>query len=251
MPARRQPCLASRTFAVCPDSATSRDASLPCDSPAAWPDGHSSFGGTRCMSRKDRDSALSMGDAVRHHRIVDSDCASCWDGFRIRSSSCLTLFRALMGAKGSSDCHNALRVRRSSSCGVLPYIRDICGVLSERPTSERVGPRTSRSAGLSRRYRWTASARFPGRGRAHYEGSAGDEESIPCVQYYGDTSLYHHLDLVGDDVADLFSWMNVPSGLDSRRNQRLHLHQSRDLESITASAGPPAEKACPPGRPVT
>ena len=55
-------------------------------------------------------------------------------------------------------------------------------------------------------------------------GPRRDEESIPCVQYDVGTSLYHHLDLADDDVADLFSWMNVPSGLDSRRNQRLHLH---------------------------
>src|SRR6267142_1223401 len=55
-------------------------------------------------------------------------------------------------------------------------------------------------------------------------GPRRDEESIPCVQYYVGTSLYHHLDLASDDVADLFSWMRVPSGLDSRRNQRLHLH---------------------------
>ena len=52
----------------------------------------------------------------------------------------------------------------------------------------------------------------------------GDEESIPCAQYYSGTSLYHHLDLAGNDVANLFTWMNVPSGFDSRRNQRLHLH---------------------------
>src|SRR5688572_27994189 len=51
-----------------------------------------------------------------------------------------------------------------------------------------------------------------------------DQESIARVQYYGRTSLYPHLDLAFDDVADLFSWMNVPSGLDSRRNQRLDLH---------------------------
>src|SRR5512132_2076250 len=54
-------------------------------------------------------------------------------------------------------------------------------------------------------------------------GPWGDQESIPCVQHYGGTSLYPHLDLACDDVANLFSWMNVPSGLDSRRNQRLHL----------------------------
>src|SRR5688572_18060756 len=51
-----------------------------------------------------------------------------------------------------------------------------------------------------------------------------DQESISWAQYYGGTSLDPHLDLASDDVADLFSWMNVPSGLDSRRNQRLHLH---------------------------
>jgi hypothetical protein len=51
-----------------------------------------------------------------------------------------------------------------------------------------------------------------------------DQESIPWVEYYGGTSMYPHLDLACDDVADLFSWMNVLSGLDSRRNQRLHLH---------------------------
>ena len=55
-------------------------------------------------------------------------------------------------------------------------------------------------------------------------GPRGDEESIPCVQYCVGTSLHHHLDLAGDDVADLFSWMRVPSGLDPRRNRRLHLH---------------------------
>src|SRR5580765_1253050 len=55
-------------------------------------------------------------------------------------------------------------------------------------------------------------------------GPRGDQESIPCVQYYSGTSLYPHLDLACDDVADLFSWMNVPSGLDSCRNQRLDLH---------------------------
>src|SRR5687768_2804582 len=55
-------------------------------------------------------------------------------------------------------------------------------------------------------------------------GPRWDEESIPGVQYDGGTSLDHHLDLAGDDVADLFAWMSVPSGFDSRRNQRLHLH---------------------------
>src|SRR5881409_2348621 len=55
-------------------------------------------------------------------------------------------------------------------------------------------------------------------------GPRGDQESIACVQYYGGTSLYPHLDLACDDVADLLSWMNVPSGFDSRRNQRLDLH---------------------------
>src|SRR5215475_8814036 len=55
-------------------------------------------------------------------------------------------------------------------------------------------------------------------------GPRGDQESIPRVQYYGSTSLYPHLNLACDDVADLFSRMNVPSGLDSRRDQRLHLH---------------------------
>src|SRR4029434_10369069 len=55
-------------------------------------------------------------------------------------------------------------------------------------------------------------------------GPRGDQESIPWVQYYGGTSLYPHLDLACDNVADLFSRMDVPSGLDSRRNQRLHLH---------------------------
>src|SRR5262245_48175384 len=93
-----------------------------------------------------------------------------------------------------------------------------------RPTSQRVAPRKSRSADLSRRYKLTASARFPGRCRAYYVGSAGDQEPIPRIQYYGGTSLYPHLDLACDNVADLFSRMSVPSGLDSRRNQRLHLH---------------------------
>src|SRR5919108_2088020 len=55
-------------------------------------------------------------------------------------------------------------------------------------------------------------------------GPRGDQESIPWAQYYGGTSLYPHLDLACDDVADLFSRMNVPPGLDSRRDQRLHLH---------------------------
>ena len=48
-------------------------------------------------------------------------------------------------------------------------------------------------------------------------GPRGDQESIPRVQYYGSTSLYPHLDLACDDVADLFSRMNVPSGLDFPR----------------------------------
>src|SRR5688572_11780618 len=47
--------------------------------------------------------------------------------------------------------------------------------LGSTPTSERVASRTSRSAGLSRLYKSTASSRFPGRCRAHYEASA--EES--------------------------------------------------------------------------
>ena len=47
-----------------------------------------------------------------------------------------------------------------------------CPRLRERPTSERVGLRTSRAAGLSRRYTSRACARFPGRGRAHCEESA-------------------------------------------------------------------------------
>src|SRR3981189_2715397 len=42
-----------------------------------------------------------------------------------------------------------------------------------RPISERIAPRRSRAAGPSRRYRSTASGRFPGRGRGHYEASAG------------------------------------------------------------------------------
>src|SRR5512145_2532401 len=43
----------------------------------------------------------------------------------------------------------------------------------------------------------------------------GNQESIPWAQYYGSTSLYPHLDLACDDVADFFSRMNVPPGLDS------------------------------------
>ena len=41
-------------------------------------------------------------------------------------------------------------------------------------------------------------------------GARGDQESIPRVQYYGGTSLNPHLDLARDDVADLFSRVNVP-----------------------------------------
>src|SRR4030081_2946914 len=52
----------------------------------------------------------------------------------------------------------------------------------------------------------------------------GDEESVPCPQDDVRTALHHHLDLAGDDVADLFSRMNMPSGLDSRRDLRDHLH---------------------------
>lgn len=63
-----------------------------------------------------------------------------------------------------------LRSTRSRSIPVA--FHDSLGK-AECPTSERVGPRTSRSAGLSRRYMWTASARFPGRDLAHYAGSAG------------------------------------------------------------------------------
>ena len=55
-------------------------------------------------------------------------------------------------------------------------------------------------------------------------GPRRDQESIPWAQYYGGTPLHPHLDLACDDVADLFPRMNVPSGLDSRRNQRFDLH---------------------------
>ena len=54
-------------------------------------------------------------------------------------------------------------------------------------------------------------------------GPRGDQESIPACS----TTVARpvpHLDLAFEDVADLFAWMNVPSGLDSRRNQRLDLH---------------------------
>src|SRR4026208_2599940 len=51
-----------------------------------------------------------------------------------------------------------------------------------------------------------------------------NQESIPWPQHYGGTSLHPHLDLACDDVADLFSRMNVPPGLHSRRNQRFDLH---------------------------
>src|SRR3979490_3226647 len=40
-------------------------------------------------------------------------------------------------------------------------------------------------------------------------GPRGDEESIPCVQDDVGSPLDHHLDLAGDDIADLFSWVNV------------------------------------------
>src|SRR5262245_65842770 len=55
-------------------------------------------------------------------------------------------------------------------------------------------------------------------------GPRRDQKSLPWAQYNGGTSLYPHFDLACDNIADLFSWMNVPSGLVSRRNQRLHLH---------------------------
>src|SRR5919206_3435653 len=55
-------------------------------------------------------------------------------------------------------------------------------------------------------------------------GPRGDQKSLPGAQYNGGTSLYPHLDLAGDNIADLFARMHVPSGLDSRRDQRLHLH---------------------------
>ena len=48
-----------------------------------------------------------------------------------------------------------------------PVMSLVCN--AARPIAERVGPRTSQWAGLSRRYKSTASSRFPGRGRAHYE----------------------------------------------------------------------------------
>ena len=54
--------------------------------------------------------------------------------------------------------------------------------------------------------------------------SRRDQKSLPWPQHYGGTSLYPHLDLALDNVADLFSRMNVPPGLHSRRNQRFDLH---------------------------
>ena len=48
-------------------------------------------------------------------------------------------------------------------------------------------------------------------------GPRGDQKSLPWAQYNGGTSLYPHLDLACDDIADLFSRMHVPSGLDSRK----------------------------------
>src|SRR5262245_62170258 len=118
-------------------------------------------------------------------------------------------------------------------------------------TSEPVGPRTSRSAGLSRRYKSTASARFPGRGRAHYEGFAAGSEIHPL----GAIQRWH---------------VPVPSSrpglrrysrplLPDERAIRTRLPPesasppapSRDLESTTAGAGPRPEQACPPGRPVS
>src|SRR5467141_917139 len=51
-----------------------------------------------------------------------------------------------------------------------------------------------------------------------------DEESVPCPQDDAGSSLHHHLDLAGHDIADLFSRMNMPSRLDAGRNLRDHLH---------------------------
>src|SRR5262245_40347149 len=120
-----------------------------------------------------------------------------------------------------------------------------------RPIAERAGPRTSRSAGLSRRYTSTASARFPGRGRAHYEGSAGESEIPPlrAVQRW-------HVPVPSSRPGlQRYSRPLLP---DERAIQtRLPPESasppepSRDLESTTASAGPRAGQACPPGRPVS
>src|SRR6266508_6310520 len=51
-----------------------------------------------------------------------------------------------------------------------------------------------------------------------------DEEAVAGMQDDGGTSLYLHLGIAGDDVADLFAGMDMPSGFDADRNLRLHLH---------------------------
>ena len=55
-------------------------------------------------------------------------------------------------------------------------------------------------------------------------GPRRDEEAVAGMQDGGGTSLDLHLDIAGDDEADLFAGMNVPSGFDADRNLRLHLH---------------------------
>ena len=55
-------------------------------------------------------------------------------------------------------------------------------------------------------------------------GPRRDQESVAGMKDDGGTSLDLHLDIAGDDVADLFAWMNVPSGFDADRNLRLHLN---------------------------
>src|SRR5262245_40347148 len=80
-------------------------------------------------------------------------------------------------------------------------------------------------------------------------GPRGNQKSLPCAQYNGGTSLYPHLDLACNDIADLFSRMNVPSRLDSRRNQRLHLNHlatwNRQRRALDLAPGKLARQVVP------
>src|SRR5688572_11911066 len=119
-----------------------------------------------------------------------------------------------------------------------------------RSISEPVGPRTSRSAGLSRRYTSTASYRFPGRGRARYEECAAGSG----IHLLGPV-LRWHVPVPSSRPGHLVC--SRPGLLDERAiRPRLPPEStsppapSHDLESTTASVGPRAAQACPPGRPV-
>src|SRR5918999_291639 len=131
------------------------------------------------------------------------------------------------------------------------YRTSMEGTSVTRSISEQVGPRTSRSAGLSRRYKSTASARFPGRGRARYEECAEGSGTHPR----GSVPRWH---LPVPSSRPGLQRCSRPLLLDEcairtrlRPESKSPPAPSRDLEPITSSVGPRAVQACPPSRPLS